>query len=108
VIISPERLQEALNKDGEFRFHSRRRDSALQLQFGEKVHVLTLKGGEVLGIDVKPLAGPKATEASISAPEDDWAQLDFYPAYRRAREQRHWRPPFGLLRRRYPCRDQPP
>ena len=90
VTISPEKLQAALNKDSEFRFHARYWDGALQLQFGEKLQVLRLRAGEVLGIDTTPLAGKKPAEVIISAPVDDWAQLlqpyprpfyqDFYPA----------------------------
>jgi hypothetical protein len=91
VTFSHEKLQAALNDDGEFRFAARYWDGALQLQIGAQAHVLRLKGGEVVGIDSTPLDGTSPGEVTVSASADTWAQMlqpfprpfyqDFYPAY---------------------------
>lgn len=89
VTVSPERLRTALNEDSEFRLQARYWDGALQLQFGEDIHVLRLEGGEVASIDAEPLAGDRA-EVIIRAPKSEWFELlqpipkplyqEFYPA----------------------------
>jgi hypothetical protein len=75
VSVSPKELQSALNTDSEFRFAARYWDGALQLQFGDLVHVLRLRAGEVVGIDATPLQGGQTGEVTISAPIDDWRKL---------------------------------
>jgi hypothetical protein len=75
INVSPEKLREAMNKDTEFRFHSRYWDGALQFQFGEVVRAIKLKAGEVVSVDSAPLSGSKPTEVIITGPVDGWAKF---------------------------------
>lgn len=75
VTVSPEQLQATLNDDGEFRLQSRYWDGALQLQFGDDVHVLRLRGGEVTGVEATPLSGQEPREVILAAPVGDWAEF---------------------------------
>ena len=75
VKVSPEELRAALNADSEFRLQARYWDGALQLQFGEDVHVLRLEGGEVVDVEATPLSGSESREVIVSAPMEDWSEF---------------------------------
>jgi hypothetical protein len=75
VTVSDKKLQAELNADSEFRLQSRYWDGALQLQFGEDVHVLRLAEGEVVSVDANALTGEEPCGVIVSAPLKDWAQF---------------------------------
>ncbi len=75
ITVSPEQFRETLNADGEFRLQARYWDGALQVQFGDDVHVLRLQEGEVVGIDASPLSGDRPCEVIVSAPVEDWFEF---------------------------------
>jgi hypothetical protein len=92
VTVSHEKLQAALNADGEFRFAARYWDGALQFGLGDDVLVLRLEGGEVVGVDTTSLEeGTKPGEVKVKGPLESWVQFlkpyprpfyqDFYPLY---------------------------
>jgi hypothetical protein len=75
VKVSPGDLQAALNADSEFRLQARYWDGALQLQFGDDVHVCRLEQGEVVAVDDTPLSGSDPREVIVSAPDEDWYEF---------------------------------
>jgi hypothetical protein len=75
VHVDPERLRSAHNADSEFRLQARYWDGALQLQFGDAVHVLRLEGGEVASVDADALGDDEPRTAIISAPVADWREF---------------------------------
>lgn len=75
VRVSPEELVSALNADSEFRLQARYWDGALQLQFGDDVHVLRLSEGEITAVDASPLQGDEPCTAIIAAPMADWYEF---------------------------------
>jgi hypothetical protein len=75
VKVSPGDLRRALNADGEFRLQARYWSGALQLQFGDDVHVLRLDEGEIVGVDATPLSGTEPCEVIVSAPIADWLEF---------------------------------
>jgi len=75
VRVASDVLQSALNADSEFRLQARYWDGALQLQFGDDVHVLRLQEGEVVGVEATPLRGDEPRTAIIAAPMADWYEF---------------------------------
>jgi hypothetical protein len=75
VKVSPGELKAALNADSEFRLQARYWDGALQLQFGDDVHVLRLAEGEIVDVDATPLSGTEPRAVIVSAPMADWFEF---------------------------------
>lgn len=75
VTVSPEKLREALNSDSEFRLQARYWDGVVQLQFGDEVHTLRLKDGEIVGIEDTAVGDDTKCSAIISAPVADWREF---------------------------------
>ena len=90
LTLDRDQLQTALNQDEEFRLQARYWDGALQLQFGDQVHVLRIADGAVTDVDDTALAEDEPCTVIISAPVADWSELlapiprpfyqEFYPA----------------------------
>jgi hypothetical protein len=75
IAVDPEELRSVHNADGEFRLQARYWDGALQLHFGDVVHVLRLEQGEVVAVDAQPLPESEPRTATIAAPVADWVEF---------------------------------
>lgn len=78
VTVSPAKLTEALNSDGEFRLQARFWDGVLQLEFGTAEAsrlTLRLEGGEVVDPQAAPVVDGTKCSVIIAAPVADWYEF---------------------------------